>query len=69
MNRYPDPSASTGMDPRVRTRLVLTALAFGLLLLQQTSLAPLSQGWNGYVLGVALGLAISALIAYYVSGR
>jgi hypothetical protein len=69
MSRYPDPSQRTAMDPRVRTRLVLTLLAVALLLLQLSSLAPLSQSSNGYVLGVALGLAISTLIARYVSGR
>lgn len=69
MSRYPDPSERTAMDPRVRTRLVLTALALLLLLVQLTPMAPLPQNSNGYVLGVTLGLAISTLIARYVSGR
>lgn len=69
MSRYPDPSERTAMDPRVRTRLVLTGLALLLLLVQLTPLAPLPQNSNGYVLGVTLGLAVSTLIARYVSGR
>lgn len=69
MSRYPDPSERTAMDPRVKTRLVLTLLAVAVLLLQFTSLALLPQNSNGYLLGVALGLAISTLIARYVSGR
>lgn len=69
MSRYPDPSQRAAMDPRVKTRLVLTSLALLLLLVQLTPLAPLPQNSNGYVLGVTLGLAISTLIARYTSGR
>lgn len=53
------------LHPRLRLLLALTALAGLIDVLQRTALAPLPHAADDLVGGVAVGLAASALMAWF----
>ncbi|HEX6037953.1 hypothetical protein [Longimicrobium sp.] len=65
MTRISPSAERAGLHPRFKLILALTAVAALLVVLQQTALAPLPHSSDSFLGGIAAGLAVSTVIAWF----